>query len=413
MSLFGMFGTAIAGMSAQSNRLGTVADNIANADTTGYKRATTQFATLLGNNTAGSYSSGGVQTQVRYGIDQQGNLQSTSSVTDLAIKGSGFMVVEGSGGAIALTRAGAFVPDAAGDLVNAAGYYLMGYAVGSGSSPTTLLHVNANVGQLQAKPSTTGVFSANFPSNAAIVPAASLPSTNAATATYTDKSSITAYDDLGQAVNLDTYVTKTGASTWEVAIYNQADAAAGGGFPYATAALATQTLTFDPTTGKLAAASATSVAVPIPGGASLQLDMSQMTQFATGYTVAQASADGNAPSQLDHVEISTDGTLTSVYTNGVAVPTFKIPLANVESADNMTPLTGNVYEASLTSGPIQIGTAGAGGLGSLESSTLEQSTVDLATELTDMIEAQRSYEANSKVLQTGSDLMSVINSLKS
>jgi flagellar hook protein FlgE len=416
MSLFGMLGTAISGLSAQSNKLGTVADNIANANTTGYKLATTQFATLLGDDTAGSYTSGGVQTQVRYNIDQQGNLESTSSVTDLGIKGSGFMIVQGPGDQIALTRAGSFVPDANGDLVNSAGYYLMGYAAGSSasaqSSLSSLVRVNADIGQLQAKPSSTGVFTANFPSDAVIVPAASLPSTNSATATYTAKSSITAYDDLGKAVNLDTYVTKTAGSTWEVAVYNQADAAAGGGFPYSSAALATQTLTFDPTTGKLAAASPTSMSIPVPGGQSVQLDMSQMSQFATAYSVSQASADGNSPSQLDHVEISTDGTLTSVYANGVAVPTFQIPLATVASVDNLTPLSGNVYQASLASGPIQISTPGSGGVGSLESSSLEQSTVDLATELTEMIEAQQGYQANSKVLQTGSDLMSVINNLK-
>jgi flagellar hook protein FlgE len=220
------------------------------------------------------------------------------------------------------------------------------------------------------------------------------------------------YDNLGNAVTLDIYFTKTGTNTWESAIYNQADAPAGGGFPYANPPLATQNLTFDPTSGNLLAGSPTNVTVPIPNGQNFVLDFSKLTQLGTGYTAISANANGNAPSPLDHVTIDHNGTLSFVYTDGVSVPAYKIPLANVPSPDLLTPETGNVYAANEQSGSVTVGTASQGGLGAIDSSSLEQSTVDLATELTTMIEAQRAYTANSKVFQTGADLMQVVVNLQ-
>ena len=109
--------------------------------------------------------------------------------------------------------------------------------------------------------------------------------------------------------------------------------------------------------------------------------------------------------------IGQDGTITSVYANGIQQATYRIPLADVPSEGNLTSLSGNVYEPSLASGGMTIGTANTGSLGSINSSELENSTVDLATELTNMISAQRSYEADSKVIQASSDLLKVVSQL--
>jgi len=122
MSVYGLMRTGASGMNAQSNRLGTIADNIANASTVGYKRASTQFSSLLLNDTTTSYNSGGVETDVRYGISQQGVLAPSTSPFDMAIRGAGFMIVSAPDGSLALTRAGAFVPDGEGRLINSAGY---------------------------------------------------------------------------------------------------------------------------------------------------------------------------------------------------------------------------------------------------------------------------------------------------
>ena len=121
-------------MSAQANSLSTISDNIANADTTGYKQASTQFEDMLNEFSTSEYNAGGVATVVNYNIAQQGDPTSTSTTTNMAIEGNGFFVVQDASGQTYLTRAGSFAPNADGDLVNASGYTLMGYPISSNSS---------------------------------------------------------------------------------------------------------------------------------------------------------------------------------------------------------------------------------------------------------------------------------------
>lgn len=417
MSLYGVMRTSTSGMAAQANRLSSVADNIANANTTGYKKATTEFSSLVIDSSPGSYTPGSVRTVMRYGISQQGSLLSTSSVTDLAIRGNGFFVVSDPDGTSYLTRAGAFVPNSEGSLVNSSGFYLMGYPVQNGeidsvaNGTSGLQVVNLEGLSMRANATTEGMFRANLPSGASIVPAADLPSANTATAQYTAKSSLLAYDNLGNEITLDVYSTKTADGTWEMSVFDRAGATAGG-FPYASGPLATTTLEFDATTGNLTALSPTSIDIPIPGGQILALDVGQMSQLGADYTVIDAVLDGNAPVNVENVTISNDGTVYATYENGNQVAAFKIPIASVTSPDNLTQLTGNVFATGPNSGAVQVGFAGSGDLGIVMSGTLEQSTVDMATELTTMIDAQRGYNANSKVFQTGSELMDVLINLK-
>ncbi len=418
MSLYGVMRTGVSGMNAQSSKLSAVADNIANSSTSGYKRASTEFASMIIDSGTENYTSGGVNTRVRYNISEQGNLSYTSSVTDLAVTGNGFMIVSDVDGTPFLTRAGSFVPDGSGNLVNAAGFYLMGFKYSEGDpAPVAgglsgLTVVNVTQTELQAIASTTGKFSANLPANAGIVDPTELPSTNAAGATYTGKSSFLTYDYLGNEVVLDLYLSKTADNTWEMAAYNKADAAAGGGFPYSSAALAVETLDFDPTTGSLTGASPMELTFNVPGGAPFSLDISNMIQLSADYRVLDASVNGNAPSAVDRIEIDPDGTLFAIYESGARVATYKIPLADVPSPDNLTSRPGNVYAPSTASGAVQVGFSTSGGLGTLVSGALEASTVDLASELTAMIESQRSYTANSKVFQTGSELLDVLVNMK-
>ena len=418
MGLYGMMRTSVSGMAAQANRLSTVADNIANSSTAGYKRASTEFSSLVLESGGSGYELGSVETRVRIGVSEQGTFKFTTSVTDLAVKGAGFFLVGNENGQTYLTRAGSFVKDGSGDLINAAGYRLMGYSLAPGA-PTPVANGTAglavvNIGALalQSDPSTEGNLFVNLPSNAGIE--TDLPSGNAATAVYTAKTSLVTYDNLGNEVTLDVYMTKTADNEWEVAVYNQADAdATSQGFPYANGQLnAPTTLVFDPTTGQLDGSSPTSLDIAIPNGGTVALDMSQSSQLATDYTLLDAAVNGNAPSEVERVEIDDDGTLYAVFENGARLATYRIPLANVASPDNLQPLAGNVFAPSVDSGDVQVGFAGEGGFGTMVSSALEQSTVDLASELTAMIESERNYTANSKVFQTGSELMDVVVNLK-
>ena len=408
--------TSVSGMMADSNWLSSISQNVANSNTTGYKNVETEFSSLVDQISNGDPDFGGVATSQTSLNSLQGNVVSTSTPTDLAIQGSGFFVVSDASGALYLTRNGSFTPDASGNLVNSAGYYLMGEDVQNGASPlaanslTGLVKVNVlNAGQT-ATATTAASLTANLPSTATPVAAANLPSANSATSTYTEATSLVVYDNLGGAHTINLYFTNTGPNTWEVDAYDAADASASGGFPYSSGPLATQTLNFDPTTGALSSGSPLSIAVP--NGQTMSLDLGDTTQLATGFNVTAATANGNAPSGITGVTVGANGALTFNYANGTSNSAYDIPLANLVSPDNLASVNGQAYLPTSASGPVYLGTPGGAGFGSIESSSLESSTVDLATELTEMIQAQSAYEANSKVFQTGADILDVLNGLK-
>jgi flagellar hook protein FlgE len=415
--------SSVLGMAAQANWLASISQNVANSSTTGYKDAETEFSALVdeigGTNTPGL----GVATSNRSLNSLQGSLSGASSVTDLAIQGNGYFVVSDTSGAsgapgnIYLTRAGAFVPDSSGNLVNAAGYYLMGTNLQTGAFEPVNVENNASdpgvsAAQSLPVPTTAGTLAVNLPSTATAVNAADTPGDGGST--YTAKTSLIAYDDSGSPVTLDVYMTKlanssSGDPQWQVAVYDSANAASGGGFPYAGGPLATQTLNFDPTTGQMAGGSSLSIAVP--GGQTMSLDMSASTQLASAFNVNSALSNGSAPSSMTGMSVGADGTLSFLYSSGTSFPAYSIPLANVVSPDSMTSLDGTAFSANGNSGQMQMGVAGSGGLGSIQSSSLENSTVDLATQLTSMIQAQSGYQANSKVFQAGDDIINVLNRL--
>ena len=408
MSLYGVMRTGVSGMNAQSNKLSTVSDNIANVNTTGYKRASTEFSSLILKSGSGNYDSGAVETTVRYAISDAGNYQFTTSTTDLAVQGNGFFVVQDANGNNFLTRAGAFVPDSTGNLVNTAGFQLMGYNIANGAVPNTsangfgnLQVINVNQMSLQAAPSTKATVAANLD------PSATAAAGPAGPANYTSKTSMVTYDNIGNAVTLDVYARKTAANTWDIQVYNGATALTTPG--------PTTTFTFDVTAagkGALAAASPKALSVAIPGGsATFNIDLSAMTQVASAFDF-KATVDGNAPSAVEKVNIDDKGVVTAVLKNGTELPSFQIALATVPSPDHLTPEVGNVYSPNLDSGNVQVGLAGQGGLGTIQSGALEDSNVDLADELTAMIEAQRGFTANSKSFQTGADLLDVVVNLK-
>lgn len=409
MSLYGVMRTGVSGMNAQSNKLSTVSDNIANVNTVGYKRASTEFSSLILKSGSGNYDSGAVETTVRYAITDPGNLQFTTSTTDLAVQGNGFLVVQDANGNNFLTRAGSFVPDSTGNLVNTAGFQLMGYNIQNGAAPNVAANgfgglqvINVNQMALQAAPSTLATVAANLDPSASTIAAPAGPPSN-----YTSKTSMVTYDNIGNAVTLDVYAAKTGANTWDIEVYN-------GATPLTTSGPAT-TFTFNVSAagkGALAAASPKSLTVAIPGGSStFKIDMSAMTQVASSFDF-KATVDGNAPSAVEKVNIDSKGVVTAVLKNGTQLPSYQVALATVPSPDHLTPEVGNVYSPNLDSGNVQVGLAGQGGLGTIQSGALEDSNVDLANELTSMIEAQRGFTANSKSFQTGADLLDVVVNLK-
>ncbi|MCJ2036278.1 flagellar hook protein FlgE [Methylobacterium sp. J-068] len=414
MSLISVLRTGVSGMNAQSNRISTVAENVQNSSTTGYKRNSAEFSSLLlDNNTDNAYNSGAVETTIRRAISERGSINSTTSKTDLAIQGNGFFIVQDENKASLLTRAGNFVVDGqTGNLVNSGGFTLMGFDVLNGeASPTVngtdgMVPVNMAGLSMRATPSTTGTIAGNLSADTADL-TGTLSPTN-----FSKKTSIVTFDKLGNSVTLDVYLGKVPASTvapvvpentWSASVY------APDGTALTSPAL---TLAFD-ANGKIpsTAAAGARASFTIPGGEAFTLDMSGATQLAGSYDI-KGSANGKAPSSVTGTEFSADGTVYATYADGTRLAAFKVPLADVKSPDNLDPRAGNVFRTNIESGDIQIGFSGSGSFGTLKSSALEASNVDVSSELTTMIESQTVYTANSKVFMTGNELLETLMNLK-
>lgn len=408
MSLYGTMRTGVSGMNAQSNRLSTVADNIANSSTVGYKKASVQFSSMILPTTNGAYNSGGVETDVRYSISSQGTFSYTTSTTDLAINGDGFFIVKGDDGTPYMTRAGSFVLQDDGTLKNTAGYTLQGYPYDSDIDPTIVVNgfdglepVDLSGSGISAVRSLTGTLNVNLPNSAEVGVAADIK-----------KTSLTVFDSQGSSRLIDFTYEKTNDNEWEVTAVERDT-----GTQVLTPPVVLQ---FD-ANGQLTS--------PVP--AELQLDpytvdgaevgdpangilisIGDTTQLASDFSVQLGKVDGNAASKVKGYEIDDKGIVSIAYDNGDLVPTFRVALASVQSPDNLNPVAGNMYTQSNDSGVVILGYAGSSGFGTILSGALEDSNVDVAEELTAMIESQRNYTANSKVFQTGSELMEVLVNLK-
>ncbi|WP_313617354.1 flagellar hook-basal body complex protein [Agrobacterium sp.] len=252
----------------------------------------------------------------------------------------------------------------------------------------------------------------NLPTTAAVIDPyvlGSTPADNLASSSYSEKTSVIAYDYSGRPVPLDIYYTKGTENVWEVTVFNK-DHATNGGFPYSSGPLATTLLEFDPATSGLVEGK--QLDIIIPNGEVVTLDLSGTKSVASPFSIITAGVNGSLPSFAEDFVISNDGLVSVRYSNGTLVPISQIGLANVPNPDGLVPINGNAFVLSNTTGGVTISSPNSGGMGSIVSAALEGSNVDIATELTAMVESQRIYSANSKVFQTGSELLDVLVNLK-
>ena len=472
MPLYAVMRSAISGMQAQSSRLSAVAENIANTDTIGYKRAQAELFSNALSNTGGQLpATSGVRVAMTYDISGEGTPISSESSTDISISGSGFFLVKDEGNAVSMTRAGRFDLDAQGRLTSPAGLRLQGYEIDAqgkvesvANGTTSLKDVKINVGdlKLEPKPTTTGTFATNLPSttvnkDANGQPAAAqktgndLPSANNAAAKADYSASLVTYDKVGNPVKLDVYFTRTtnvaadraaagavpalsaGGQQWDVAVYDSSKRASGGTFPYtdqADSRLYAGTLQFD-LEGNLAdnafvgvgaatAATAdtkknspTEIQFAIPGGEVTKIDLSNMQSVAAEFSSAGLDFNGaQAAEPTRQVAISADGTVSVVFSDGSSKAQYRIPLADVPNPNGLDKVTGNAFRPTIESGNLKIGFTNTNGLGSINPQTVEQANVKLGEELTKMIQSQRSYTANTKSFQTSSELLQQLVNLK-
>jgi flagellar hook protein FlgE len=432
MSILGAMYAAISGLNANSNALGVISDNIANANTVGYKDTTTDFSSLVTQSGSTSeYSPGGVTTMPLYNIAEQGSIQSESSPTDLALSGGGFFVVNSNadgttgGGTTSFTRAGNFTVDANGNLVNAAGFYLQGQVLTAAQSeaiaaggPATLS--GTTLSGLQTV--NVNTISGTAGATANVTLAANLP----ADATTAETMTVPVYDSEGVEHDLTLTFTPSGsaANTWTVSA-----AFPDAGTSTATIANGDDIVEFnsdgslDTTDTTFNTASALSIAwdSAVSGGTSPQTlsfnlgsssSTNGLSQLGSSFTVSNISQDGVQFGTFSSVSIGNNGLVTANFSNGLTRAIAIVPVATFEDPDGLSPASGDTYLESQNSGLPLLQQAGTGAAGEIDSSSLENSTVDIAGEFSQLIIAQNAYSANSKVITTADQMMQALLSIQ-
>ena len=429
MSLYGAMMTGVAGLSANSTALSVASSNIANVNTVGYKTATSNFSTLLASAAGNSDpSSAGVIATAGQNVTKQGLLTTTSSPTDLAISGNGFFVVSQSptdNTTQEFTRAGSFTADSSGNLKNANGLYLLGWKLDTSGNPPTnpndMSYINVNNLSGKAVASTKIALQANLQASATTVAAYNATTNNMASGAVTPdfQRTINVDDAQGGTQPLEFSFVKTAANTWAYEVsYQGASGNVTGSNP-----IATGTMSFN-ADGSLANANTSAspatglVSITVPWSAAsglttqtLKLTMGTVgstdgiTQYDTASTLTSANVDGAVYGSVSGLSIATDGMVNANFSNGLSQAVFKIPLATFANPDGLSEISGNAYTTTPDSGTPIVNTAGTGGSGSIQSSELEGSTVDLATEFTNLITTQRAYSASARIVTTASEML--------
>lgn len=387
---------AATGLNAVNEQLDGISNNIANSGTVGYKSMTTQFSAMYAGTQAMGVSVAGSAQSISTG----GSMVSTGNALDLAINDDGFFVMCDSAGNISYTRAGSFVTDKNGYIVNASGDYLQGYPVDdSGTLQTgTVTDIQIKTGNIPAQATDSMTFTANFNASDETIDRTTVSFDANNIDTYTDSYTTTVYDSLGNEHSVSQYFTKTGDNTWEVQYTFDGEAQSG---------VPPTTLTFDPNTGKLTSPTTpqtitftTDEAAPI----SMTVDYSDCTQYGSDFSVTTNSATGYASATQNGVQVDDDGKVYATYSNGERMLQGQVVLATFPDENGLQAVSGTAWVQTGESGTPLIGVPGSGTCGTLSSGMLESSNVDITTELVDLMTAQRNYQANTKVISTSTQL---------
>jgi flagellar hook protein FlgE len=407
MSLSSALSSAVSGLNAQSVALSNISKNIANASTTAYKTSDTNFETMLAGS-SGSDIAGGVIASTAQNLSQLGQTSSTTTPTNIALQTQGFFVVGSSADSTAsdfnFTRDGSFAKDSAGNLVNDAGDYLMGFATDSSGSVivsntsdlSNLQPINLNKIGGTAKATTQINLTANLPADAAVGASFS--------------TSMPMDDSLGVSHTIDQTWTKTAANTWTLALSNPT---ANGTTPSGTISPSSVTVSFD-TNGVLASTSPSPIDLAVTGlttgaaDSNITLNLGTIgktdgvTQFAStsstiGIENPTFTQDGAIYGQLTGVTIDSAGLVTASFDNGVKLPVYQIPIATFPNPNGLTSISGTTYGSNQAAGNVSLHIPTDG---DIQPEALEGSTTDIAGEFNRMIVAQQAYSAASQVVTT-------------
>lgn len=434
MTISSALNAGVAGLSANATRLATISDNIANSSTYGYKRASAEFSNMVltGGSGSGLYSAGGVRASTVRLIEERGGLVGTANAMDLAVSGRGMLPVVPevtlggmtSDSVLQMTTTGAFRTDEEGVLKTDSGLVLLGWPANpDGTIPVFprdtvagLQPVVINANQTAGDPTTKLTLGVNLPATATETGAAgtALPL------------SVEYFGNLGTSESLDITFTPTvpatGASNeWTMVIRDSASEGA---------IVGEYTLTFDDSRGAggtLASVTAVSggaydpatgeIALTVAGGPlSVSIgalgDPNGLTQLSDDFAPVNITKDGSPVGNLTSVEVDGDGYVTATYDTGFMRRLYQIPLVDVPNPNGLMSLDNQAYQISPSSGSFFLWDAGDGPTGSIEGYAREGSTTDVASELTSLIETQRAYSSNAKVIQTVDEMLQETTNIK-
>ncbi|MGO4121305.1 flagellar hook protein FlgE [Arthrobacter sp. YAF16] len=379
--------SGISGLRAHQTMLDVTGNNIANVNTAGFKASSTQFQDTLSQLTQGASapqgeSGGSNPAQIGLGVRvagvstnfAQGSSQSTGRATDMMISGDGFFVTS-KGGQQLFTRAGSMTFDAASQLVSPDGGILQGWTANNGKvdQAGAIGDITLNPNTMIATPTTSMTLDGNLPADAG---SASFDRV------------VKVYDSVGAASNLTlTFVQQPGG--WGVST--------DGGATIADRMSFTDGRLTSP--GKLNVAGKT-------------IDVSQVSSFAGMSSLTVSGQNGTPAGKLESFTLGNDGSLIGSFSNGTKQVLAKIALAKFTNPAGLEKAGGSSYVATANSGNVQLGAAGDPGIGTLAGGSLEMSNVDLSQEFTNLIVAQRGFQANARIITTSDEVLQELGNLK-
>jgi len=404
------FQTGLSGLNAASRNLDVIGNNIANANTIGAKVSRAEFSEIVAASTiaaTGRTEGIGVEVATVSQLFTQGGVNVTGGNLDLAINGGGFFRVTMPDGTAAYTRAGEFKLDTQGNIVTNAGANLMGY-------PTTIAGV-ATSSTLQAlklptgtpiPASATAAIAAEFNLDAT-APIWNVPLPPTPLTTY--GTSLVTYDSQGAPVTASFYMRKSANDTWEV--FSDPTS------PVTAAATTIATLSFGVNgqlLGSVPANPTITLTSPNPsiGVFTPTLDMTAATQYATAFSVTDLTQNGFGPGDFVALKIGENGVITARYSNGEIQAAGQVALADFRNVQGLRPSAAGNWIETVASGQPVLGAPGQGKFGALRAGALEESNIDLTSELVNMMTAQRTYQANAQTIKTQDQVLSTLTNLR-
>lgn len=405
------FQHGLSGLNAASRNLDVIGNNVANANTVGFKSSRAEFSDLYAGTlatNAGSTIGLGVNVSSVTQQFSQGNITTTNNPLDVAINGGGFFRMSNAG-SVSYSRNGQFQVDNSGYIVNSSGSRLTGYPVDAAGQLTTGAPTELRISSADLQPKATSEVGMvlNLDSRKT-APTGAFQASDAST--YSSATSMTVYDSQGNAGALSLYFVKGSApNQWDV--HATLDGVAVG-----SGSIGSLQFNADGTLDTAASATPFNLSLTSANGATytdpLPLDFSGTTQFGSAFGVNSLEQDGYSAGKLTGISIDSNGTVLGRYSNGQSMTQGQVALATFGNNQGLAPIGGNQWVETTASGSPMVGAPGTSSLGSLQSGALEDSNVDLTQELVNMITAQRTYQANAQTIKTQDQVLQTLVNLR-